>query len=43
MPDEPSSLADNLSTGMDAALTRLLAPVAQMEKLKRKEYLTQMR
>ena len=40
MQEGQGDMAKKFSTSMDAALERLLAPVAQLERLKRKEYLT---
>jgi len=40
MKEDHPGFAQGLSASMDAALERLLAPVVQLEKLKRKEYLT---
>lgn len=40
MTSEQDSLEQAFSNSIDNALERLLAPVAKMEKLKRREYLT---
>lgn len=40
MTPEQAIPAQGFSSNIDTALERLLAPVAQMEKLKRREYLT---
>ena len=40
MASEQSAPGQEISSSIDNALERLLAPVAHMEKLKRREYLT---